>query len=314
MTISLGKTSPWTVPRQRFVVEATGAGGRGLPSLLALALDADGGAVGAGVPVCHAFPRAHEGAMRLVADARPLGSSRPCERLEVDVASMPSEVASIALCVSFENGPSDASVDLLVGDDARRPEVARRTLSPPAGGPTVEFGRLQRGPNGWSYLAADRVHREGLTAMLARAVPPTRSAQEAASAGNAVDALLSAAAGEAVGGYCDVERRRAIVARAAAAGLPGAEAEIMLDVELERLRSANEAVLLARLDAVLGRFTDGDRKLDDKERRDALQLVCKPAAGYAQGLRHDVADRRVVQFCRERGVKVKVGLLRWAVP
>ncbi len=91
-------------------------------------------------------------------------------------------------------------------------------------------------------------------------------------------------------------------------------ATILVDMELEVTQSANEQRLTEELDGLLRRFTDSDKKLDAKERSDAIQMVCKPKTGYSKGLSFEVAEKRVVAFCRANGVKVKVGFLRWDIP
>lgn len=88
----------------------------------------------------------------------------------------------------------------------------------------------------------------------------------------------------------------------------------MVDMELESRGWANEAKLLDELDSLLRRFTEKDKKLDEKERADAVQMVCKAKAGYTKGLDFDTAERRIVEYCRANGVKVKVGFFKWAVP
>lgn len=158
---------------------------------------------------------------------------------------------------------------------------------------------------------AIRLDKQG-TASSHAAVPP--EAALAPPSLNASDAFCELIATSHPVGYCDAGERQALIREGARLGLDVALAETMLDLELDRLGVASEAALLERLDATLRLFTDKDHTLDDKERRDALHLVCKPAGGHSQGLRHDIADRYVTQFCRERKVKVKVGLFRWAVP
>jgi len=91
-------------------------------------------------------------------------------------------------------------------------------------------------------------------------------------------------------------------------------ATMLVDMELEVAQSANEQRLTEELDGLLRRFTDSDKKLDAKERSDAIQMVCKPKTGYSKGLAFEVAEKRVVAFCRANGVKVKVGFLRWDIP
>ncbi len=92
------------------------------------------------------------------------------------------------------------------------------------------------------------------------------------------------------------------------------KAVIVIESELESLSVTNEKKLLSELEKVLQQFTQSDKKLDDKEKADAIQMVCKPRVGFDQGLKYDIADNFILQFCRKNGVKVKVGFFRWAIP
>jgi hypothetical protein len=115
--------------------------------------------------------------------------------------------------------------------------------------------------------------------------------------------------------YCEASAWKAIVEEGVRSfGLDRKTAELSLDMELERLGVANEPALLREAEAMLRQFTDRDRKLDDKERSDVVQLVCRAKPGYSKGLRHEVAESFIIDFCRQNGVKVKVGLFKWAVP
>lgn len=90
--------------------------------------------------------------------------------------------------------------------------------------------------------------------------------------------------------------------------------EHSIDLELERMGAANEQRLLEELDAALRRFTASDRKLDDKEKSDALQLVCKSRPGFRFGLRPETAEATILAYCRTNGVKQKSGWFAWAIP
>jgi hypothetical protein len=92
------------------------------------------------------------------------------------------------------------------------------------------------------------------------------------------------------------------------------KAVIVIESELEALKITNEKKLLIELEEVLQQFTQSDKKLDEKEKADAIQMVCKPRVGFAQGLKYDTAEVFILQFCRKNSVKVKVGFLRWAIP
>lgn len=115
--------------------------------------------------------------------------------------------------------------------------------------------------------------------------------------------------------YCEGATWRSLVDEGVGSfGLDRKTAELVLDMELERLSVANEPALIREAEAMLGQFTGRDRKLDEKEKSDIIQLVCKAKPGYAKGLRHEVANSFIIDFCRQNGVKVKVGLFKWAVP
>jgi hypothetical protein len=116
------------------------------------------------------------------------------------------------------------------------------------------------------------------------------------------------------GDYLESSERESLLTDATSYGVGRTESEVALDLELERLGIANEHALLLNLEAVLQRFTAKDKKLDPKERTDALQMACRPGPGFRQGLRYDVADRFAIEFCRNRGVKVKTGMFSWAIP
>jgi len=97
-------------------------------------------------------------------------------------------------------------------------------------------------------------------------------------------------------------------------GIDHQEAKIIVEMELERIGATNERRLLEELDGQLHQFTDKDKKLDQKERDDALQYVCKPKPGYSKGLNYQVADRYITEFCRANRVRVKVGMFKWEIP
>jgi hypothetical protein len=97
-------------------------------------------------------------------------------------------------------------------------------------------------------------------------------------------------------------------------GLEQKKVEILLVMELENKGILNEKILLAELDSLLHQFTDSDKKLDEKEKNDAIQFLCKARAGYSQGLNFNIANQFITTFCRTNQVKMKVGFLKWAIP
>jgi hypothetical protein len=115
--------------------------------------------------------------------------------------------------------------------------------------------------------------------------------------------------------YCSSEEYRAIAQYGVeTAGFEPRKVENALDLELERLGAANEVRLLLELESALSRFTSSDRKLSPKEKKDALQLVCKSRPGFRFGLKPEVAEAAILAYCRKNSVKVKTGILSWAVP
>lgn len=115
--------------------------------------------------------------------------------------------------------------------------------------------------------------------------------------------------------YCSVDEYRAFVTHGVAStGQDVVTVEHAVDLQLERMGAANELRLLAELDSALHRFTASDRKLDAKEKDDAVQLVCKSRPGFCHGLRYEVAQAAILAYCRAHNVKQKVGLFSWAVP
>ena len=118
-----------------------------------------------------------------------------------------------------------------------------------------------------------------------------------------------------VDAYCDEALYLSFVQHAVSQlSISADKAQIVLDLELDRLSVANERKLLRDLEDALHRFTDSDKKLDNKEETDAMQMVCKAGSRYRHGLKYDVAQRAINEFCRAYSVKKKKGLFSWAIP
>lgn len=133
--------------------------------------------------------------------------------------------------------------------------------------------------------------------------------------GDSVEHLRSKIAARVYDSYCDSALRVELIRHGVSdLGLEPNRATIAIDMELESLGCANESKLCGELDGLLRRFTDQDKKLDPKARSDAIQIVCKAKPGYSKGLAFDVAERRVIEFCRANRVKVKTGMFRWDIP
>lgn len=133
--------------------------------------------------------------------------------------------------------------------------------------------------------------------------------------GDPVELLRQRVAQRVYEAYCDSALRIELIRHGVSdLALDPSTAGHVTDMELDSLGYVNEARLLDELDSLLRRFTDNDKKLDQKERADAIQIVCRPKPGFAKGLAFDIAEKRVVEFCRANRVKVKVGFLRWEIP
>jgi len=147
--------------------------------------------------------------------------------------------------------------------------------------------------------------------------PPAASSSGATltSVGDPIEALRQRLAQKIFDSYCDFSTRSEMIRHAVNdLGLETSRATMAVDMELEGIGCANEHKLLDELEGMLRRFTDKDKKLDRKERADAIQMVCRARPGYSKGLNVEAAEKRVVEFCRAHQVKVKVGFLRWEIP
>ena len=143
----------------------------------------------------------------------------------------------------------------------------------------------------------------------------SQTASGGAVGGDPVEALRQRVVQRVVEAYCDSALRFELIRYGVNdLALDSSTAGHVTDMELDSLGCANETKLLEELDGLLRRFTDNDKKLDQKECADAIQIVCRPKSGYSKGLVFDTAERRVVEFCRANRVKVKVGFLRWEIP
>ena len=116
-------------------------------------------------------------------------------------------------------------------------------------------------------------------------------------------------------GYCDQNTFNSLIQYGVqSCGLSDKKCEVILGVEFENKNIVNEKFLLIELDSLLHQFTDSDKKLDQKEKNDAIQFLCKARLGYTHGLNYDVANRFIIDFCRKHRVKVKSGFLKWEIP
>jgi hypothetical protein len=89
--------------------------------------------------------------------------------------------------------------------------------------------------------------------------------------------------------------------------LPVHEARYLLEEELERVGAVSERLLLEELERHLHIYTDRDKVLDKKEYNDAVQFITRPKPGRRKGLKVDVAQKYIQDFCAANGVKIKKG-------
>ncbi len=102
--------------------------------------------------------------------------------------------------------------------------------------------------------------------------------------------------------YLDREEEKRIKEEGAAKGIGIRDIELVIRTELDKHGAVCERLLTDDLDRLLHQFTDRDRKLDNKEERNALDSVIRPAAGKKKGLDPRVAEEYVASFCKVNGV------------
>lgn len=130
-----------------------------------------------------------------------------------------------------------------------------------------------------------------------------------------IERLRQSVASRIFDAYCNSGLRQELLRYGVAElGLQADKAVLVIDMELEALACANEHQLCLDLTELLHRFTDKDKKLDAKERMDAIQMVCKSKFNYSKGLAFDIAEAQVLAFCRANRVRVKTGIFRWDIP
>ena len=97
-------------------------------------------------------------------------------------------------------------------------------------------------------------------------------------------------------------------------GIDAIKAKARIDFELEQGEILNESRKIEELYSLLQRFTQNDKRLDAKERDDALQIVSNKKSGYAKSLNPEVANAHLIKFCRDNGIKIKTSLFKWEIP
>ncbi|MBB5367673.1 MULTISPECIES: hypothetical protein [unclassified Janthinobacterium] len=114
--------------------------------------------------------------------------------------------------------------------------------------------------------------------------------------------------------YCDGATFAKLLRRGQSMlGLDARRVHAILSMALERLHAVNEQALLDELDALLHVCTDAEKKIDKKERIDALQTVCKARPGVKKGMDPAIAERFITDFCRRNSVRERSGLWGWKV-
>ncbi len=103
--------------------------------------------------------------------------------------------------------------------------------------------------------------------------------------------------------YLDRDEEKRIKEEGAAKGIPIKDIEFVIRAELDKSGSVCERILLLELERLLHQFTDNDKELDNKEERDALDKVLRPAPGKKMGLDPRVAEEYVHAFCKVNGIK-----------
>jgi hypothetical protein len=114
--------------------------------------------------------------------------------------------------------------------------------------------------------------------------------------------------------YCSSSEYRSLIKQGLELQVDPQMTEKILDLALESSGIANETRLLQELEAALFRFTGADKKLDPKEKNDALQMVCKARPGYKRGLSFETAESTITMYCRNHSIKLKTGIFSWTVP
>jgi DNA topoisomerase VI subunit B len=115
--------------------------------------------------------------------------------------------------------------------------------------------------------------------------------------------------------YCDIASFEKLMAFALGdCVMNELNAKATIEIEFENNHILHELKKIEELNALLQRFTQQDKKLDAKEREDAIQKVSRKKAGYSKALNPEVVVSYLDKFCRDNGVKVKTGLFKWEIP
>lgn len=133
--------------------------------------------------------------------------------------------------------------------------------------------------------------------------------------GDGVEKFRAYCASQLIDNYCDKSTFDNFIRHGVSSyGVESKKGEIILETELDSRLITNEKKLIQEMEAILYQFTQSDKKLDNKERDDALQMVCKPRSGYIKGLKYEIAEGLIISFCRQHRVKIKKNLFQWVIP
>jgi len=102
--------------------------------------------------------------------------------------------------------------------------------------------------------------------------------------------------------YLDREEEKRIKEEGAAKGIPIKDIDLVIRSELQKSGSVCERILIDELERLLHQFTENDKRLDEKEERDALNKVLNPGVGKKRGLDPRIAEHYVISFCKVNGV------------
>jgi serine/threonine protein kinase len=117
----------------------------------------------------------------------------------------------------------------------------------------------------------------------------------------------------AINGYLDKETERKVLSEATQRGVLADDARFLIEAELETSGAVSERLLLEELERQLHIKTDRDKVLDKKEYDDIIGIVTKAKPGKKRGLKLDVAQKHIQDFCITHGVKVKLKKKRFGI-
>ena len=114
--------------------------------------------------------------------------------------------------------------------------------------------------------------------------------------------------------YLDRDEEKRIREEASARGIAIKDIDLSVKSVIDFHGAVSERVLLDELDRLLHQFTDNDKELDNKEERDALDKVLRPAMGKKKGLDPREAEAYVHSFCKSNGIKRTTETRKYLLP